>query len=178
MYRSGEGGSAPSGRGILGDLLHDLPRLRALARSFAGNDWDAHDLLQATCVRVLERADQLRRDDPQGSQALFVRIMKNLHVDAIRKRRPSTPIVDEDLAAPAWSTIAPWRRVSDEALRDAASSLADPYRQVWALSYERRMDQREIASTLRIRPGTVATRAHRARLGLRARLGDLLAREE
>jgi RNA polymerase sigma-70 factor (ECF subfamily) len=170
--------TAPAGQGILQDLLEDLPRLKALARSFARNDWDAHDLVQATCVRVLERVDRFRREDRQDSQALFVRIMRNLHVDAVRKRRPSAPVIEDELAAPAWASIALWRRVSDEALTSAASSLADPYREVWALSYDRRMDQRQIASKLRIRPGTVATRVHRARLGLRARLGDVLTREE
>ncbi len=182
MHGSGQGGTAseirPAGHGILQDLLDDLPRLKVLARSFARNDWDAHDLVQATCIRVLERIDRLRRDETHDSQALFVRIMKNLHVDAIRKRRPVTPLADEDVAAPSWSSIALWRRVSDEALKDAASTLPDPYRQVWALSYDRRMEQREIASALRLRPGTVATRAHRARLGLRARLGEQLALED
>jgi len=170
----GQGGlpseTRPTGHCILQDLLNDLPRLRALARSFARNDWDAHYLVQATFVRVLERAGRLRREDQKDSQALFVRIMKNLHVDGIRKRRPSTPLIEDELAAPAWSSIALWRRVSDEALKEAASTLADPYREVWALSYDGRMEQREIASALRIRRGTVATRVHRARLGLRARL--------
>ena len=169
--------TAPAHSDILQDLIKDLPRLRTLARSFARNDADANDLLQATCVRILERIDRLRRDDRPGAQALFVRIMRNLHVDGVRRRRPSTPIADELLAAPPWSSIPLWRQVSDEAVRSAASSLSEPYRQVWTLSYERRMDQRAIASMLRLRPRTVATRVHRARLGLRARLRDALKHE-
>jgi RNA polymerase sigma-70 factor, ECF subfamily len=161
---------------ILQDLIDDLPRLMALARAFARNDSDAHDLVQATCVRVLERVDRLRRDDPQDSQALFVRIMKNLHVDNVRKRRSSAPITDDQFACPAWSEIPLWRQVSDEAVTNAAGRLPVLHREVWALSYERRLDQRAIASILGLKPGTVATRVHRARMGIRARLTASQAR--
>ncbi|HXJ20700.1 MAG TPA: sigma-70 family RNA polymerase sigma factor [Polyangia bacterium] len=155
---------------ILQDLVDDLPRLKTLARAFARNDSDAHDLVQATCVRVLERVDRLRRDDPQDSQALFVRIMRNLHVDNVRKRRISTPITDDQFAAPQRPEIPQWRQVSDEAVASAAGRLPVLYREVWTLSYDRRLDQREIAATLGLRPGTVATRVHRARMGIRAHL--------
>jgi RNA polymerase sigma-70 factor, ECF subfamily len=174
MRGIGQGGAASEivgdGHPILRDLLDDLPRLKTLARAFARNDSDAHDLVQATCVRVLERVDRFRREDPQDSQALFVRIMRNLHVDAIRKRRVSTPVPEDQLAAPQRSEIPQWRQVSDEAVTNAAGGLPGLYREVWTLSYDRRMDQREIASLLGLRPGTVATRVHRARLGIRARL--------
>jgi RNA polymerase sigma-70 factor (ECF subfamily) len=155
---------------ILQDLINDLPRLMALARAFARSDSDAHDLVQATCLRVLERVGRFRRDDPQDSQALFVRIMKNLHVDNVRKRRVSVPITDDQFAAPPWSEVPLWRQVSDEAVTNAAGRLPALYREVWALSYERRLDQRAIASILGLRPGTVATRMHRARMGIRAQL--------
>lgn len=162
---------------ILRDLLQDLPRLTSLARAYARNDSDAHDLVQATCVRVLERVDRLRRDDPQDSQALFVRIMKNLHVDTLRKRRVSAPLADDQFAAPSWSSLPLWRQVSDEALSSAAGGLSEVYREVWTLSFDHRLGQREIASRLRLRPGTVATRVHRARMGIRAHLRDRLTHE-
>lgn len=155
---------------ILRDLLDDLPRLTALARTIARNQSDAHDLVQATCVRVLEHVDRIRREDPQDSRALFARIMKNLHVDTLRRHRVSTPIAEDQFAAPPRPEIPMWRQVSDEALTSAADKLRRPYREVWALSYDRRLDQREIASVLGLRPGTVATRVHRARLGIRASL--------
>jgi RNA polymerase sigma-70 factor (ECF subfamily) len=181
MSGIGQGGTASDdgrvGHLILQDLLDDLPRLKTLARAFARNDSDAHDLVQATCVRVLERANRLRRDDRQDSQALFVRIMKNLHVDTVRKRRVSAPVADDHLTAPPWSSIPLWRQVSDEALTSAASSLSGLYREIWTLSHERQLDQREIASLLRLRPGTVATRVHRARLDVRARLRELMTHE-
>jgi RNA polymerase sigma-70 factor (ECF subfamily) len=181
MRGIGQGGTVPEvetgGHAILQDLLDDLPRLKTLARAFARNESDAHDLVQATCVRVLERVDRLRRDDPRDSQALFVRIMKNLHVDAVRKRRPSAPVTDDQMTAPPWTSIPLWRRVSDEAVTSAAASLSGVYREIWTLSHERRLDQREIASVLGLRPGTVATRVHRARLDVRARLRDLMTVE-
>jgi RNA polymerase sigma factor (sigma-70 family) len=166
--------ATPTGPSIVEDLLADLPRLKGVARALAGNGPDAHDLLQATCLRVLEHVDRLEREGPGESRALFARIMRNLHLDGLRKRRPSSPIDREDLEAAQRPSIALWRQVSDEVVTRAASALSRPQREIWTLSYEHRLDHRQIASILRLRLGTVATRVHRARLGVRAHLRSAL----
>ena len=160
------------------DLLNALPRLRSLARTLAGNESDAHDLVQGTCLRILERAGGLQRQGPEESQALFARIMRNLHVDEIRKRRFPEPIAADDLAAPSETTIPLWRRIPDELLASVASGLSQPHQEIWSLSFERRMSHRQIASVLQVRTGTVATRIHRARQRFRTNLRQALLPED
>ena len=52
---------------ILRDLLDDLPRLRALARTFARNHSDAHDLVQATGTELAWKAMQTADQGADGA---------------------------------------------------------------------------------------------------------------
>lgn len=182
MPRRDSGASAPAdgqaGASIVGDLLNALPRLRGLAGRLTGNESDAHDLVQVTCLRILERVSGLRRGGPEESEALFARIMRNLHVDGIRKRRPPVPIPEEGLAAPSETAIPLWRRIPDELLASVASGLPRPHQEIWSLSFDRRMNHRQIASVLQLRTGTVATRIHRARQRMRTSLRQALLGED
>ena len=162
---------------VLRDLVASLPRLRSVARGFARNDSDADDLVQGTCLRVLGRLARLRHSSRPKTQALFLRIMKNLHIDAVRHHRRLRPITDE-IPAPFRAPIPEWRSISDEALTQAVAALPAGYREVWCLSQTPRLKQRDIARALNLKTGTVATRAHRARLALRERLQQELLRED
>jgi RNA polymerase sigma-70 factor (ECF subfamily) len=161
---------------VVQDLVEHLPRLRSMARTFARNQADADDLVQGTCLRVLARLGRIQRSNGHAVQALFSRIMKNLHIDTVRHSRRLQPITD-DLAAPMGVPIAVWRTISDEALARAVAGLSPVHREIWRLSQTRQLDQREIALALNVKSSTVATRAHRARLALRRTLEQDPARQ-
>ncbi len=60
-------------------LLEILPRLLVYARSLVFSEADADDLVQKTCVRVLERQTQFQRGTSLIAWAIT--IMKNIQKD-------------------------------------------------------------------------------------------------
>lgn len=151
-------------------LLEAMPALERLALTLARSRADADDLVQGTCLRVLQRVVRPRGSESSDVIGLFIRIMKNLHIDELRSRTRNSPIGEREFAAPSSETVAHWRRVSDEALGKAVGSLHSTQRAAWELTQSRELKQAEIAALLGIRPATVASRIHRMRLALRDRL--------
>src|SRR5687768_11045847 len=67
------------------DLVALLPRLRRFALSLAGSAAEAEDLLQTACERALRAREQWMPGTRLDSWVY--RIMQNLWIDTIRKRR-------------------------------------------------------------------------------------------
>jgi RNA polymerase sigma factor (sigma-70 family) len=141
-------------------LVELLPRMRRLARMFAGDRADADDLVQIVVERALGRKDQWRAGTRLDSWVF--RIMKNAWIDEARSRQRAGRVFtgeDEgrhvaDAAAPAMET------------RLAA---AEVERALMALPQDQR-SYREAADVLDVPMGTLTSRLVRGRMALMASL--------
>jgi RNA polymerase sigma-70 factor (ECF subfamily) len=145
--------------------------LYGLAYRLTGNDADAQDLVQEVLIRVRKG---LASYQPGSMEGWLSRITTNAFLDEVRRRRrrPVDPLDDEVVAvggdADVEAAFAATHLSADveAALRDlspefrAAVVLCD----VVGLSYD------EIAAALGVPVGTVRSRIHRGRAGLRAAL--------
>ena len=154
------------------DLVALLPRLRRFAQSLAGNADDANDLVQAAMERALKAMATL--DGDAMLDAWMFRIIRNLWIDGLRKRRSEG----------VHETIEDWSHLSDvdgrtatEArltAREAAAAMArlpleqqDILRRVCVEG----QSYKDAARELDIPIGTVMSRLSRARLRLSSELG-------
>jgi RNA polymerase sigma-70 factor (ECF subfamily) len=156
-----------------GALLAVLPRLRAFTRGLAGSAADGDDLLQATCERALDRADQM---EARGSvQGWIFRIARNLHLDRLRAGRhrgdgidPVDPDTlqggDAETEAESALMLAAVRRALDRLPEEQRSALL--LVSVGSLSYA------EAAMALEVPVGTVMSRLHRGRQALHRLLAE------
>jgi len=147
------------------ELVKILPRLRLYARSRVVSEADADDLLQKTCVRVLERQENFQA----GSNLLAwtITVMKNIQID--EWRRPIRLVQSE----PEEMSAVPDPR-SQRSL-EGRLELNDVHRAIHKLPEEQRevvvlaggeFSYEEISQALGIPKGTVMSRLHRARQAL------------
>lgn len=165
----------------VGDAFHRqivalLPRLRrfafGLTRSFA----EADDLVQAACLRALEKRAQWTPGSRLDSW--LYRIVQNLWVDHRRQVRrrgeESSDAIPED--AGELTAISTQHRGEGRlmlsAVERAILMLPDDQRAVLMLVSVDGMAYREAADALGIPIGTVMSRLARARLGLAETLSD------
>ena len=154
-------------------LVDLLPRLRRLARVFAGSPADADDLVQVCVERALGRRGQWR--DGTRLDSWVFRIMKNAWIDETRARRRGGRIFagDDDgghvadPATPAMET----RLAALEAER-ALMELPQDQRMAVALVLVDGLSYREAADVLEVPMGTLTSRLVRGRMALMERLAD------
>lgn len=152
------------------------PRLYRLARRLCGNEADAEDLVQDVFLQVVRKWDTFRGWSSPGTwlYSIAARSCK-----ARMRRKGGT-----DKRAPAFSQVRAWREPtscngdaspltgiveheSADALRSALVALPEPFRlplifkEVLGLSLE------QTAEALNLKPQTVKSRLHRARLQVR-----------
>ena len=154
-------------------LVDLLPRLRRLARMFAGAPADADDLVQLCVERALVRREQWR--DGTRLDSWVFRIMKNAWIDETRSRRRSGRIFagDEDgrhVADPA--TPAMETRLAALEAETAVLALPQDQRMAVALVLIDGLSYREAAEVLEIPMGTLTSRLVRGRIALMASLGE------
>jgi RNA polymerase sigma-70 factor (ECF subfamily) len=149
-------------------LLSSLGKLQRLARSLTPSDDAAADLVQATCLRALERLPDVR--DDSNIPGWLSRVMRNLQIDGTRAPAGRTIALEEDKVVHAADPMPMWRRVADEDVARFLGDLAPQLRSVWELHGVEGMDQSAIAERLGIPRSTVATRVFRARAAMRTRL--------
>lgn len=157
------------------DLVNHHRYLHGLARSIVGNKTDAEDLVQETCRRALEHAQQFVANT--NLRGWLTSILRNVHRDRLRRSALEilSPMVGEHLAAGTEVAAADprdlplWRRLPDQALVEAVRKMPALYREVYALR-EDGWVYGEIARKLNISVATVATRIFRARAWLRDQL--------
>jgi RNA polymerase sigma-70 factor, ECF subfamily len=125
---------------------------------------DVEDVLQETFLAVWKNARTYR---PQGQAGSWLWVIARRQAALLLRRRgpavaPLVDVADED---PAEAALA---RADLDA---AASTLQSPEREVWRLMYVEDRPIAEVAELTGVPPGTVKSRAHRARRLLRAALG-------
>jgi RNA polymerase sigma factor (sigma-70 family) len=154
-------------------LVDLLPRLRRLARMFAGAPADADDLVQVCLERALGRREQWR--DGTRLDSWVFRIMKNAWIDEARSRQRGGRIFagDDDggqIADPATPTMET-RLAALEAER-ALMALPQDQRMAVALVLVDGLSYREAAEVLGVPMGTLTSRLVRGRMALMASLGE------
>lgn len=149
----------------------EIWRLAAAAHRLTWRPTDAEDLLQETLLRAYRAVD---RFDGRFPRAWLMTILRNTHINGLRRRRPE-PIDDERLAsAPSlWTSAAcssPEETVEarlDADLEAAWGALPLPQRAAIALVDVDGYSYASAAAALGIPLGTVMSRIHRGRRRLR-----------
>ncbi len=146
------------------------PHLFRLAFSWCHNEQLAEDLVQDTCVKALEKSEQLREVDKVAGW--LTRILVNLHRDHLRREREFVDI--SELSLTDGGT--PERHVRSENtgahVRAVIARLGEEQRKVLTLVDLSDFTYAEVARILDIPIGTVMSRLCRARRQLRTLLEE------
>jgi RNA polymerase sigma-70 factor (ECF subfamily) len=157
------------------ELVALLPRLRRFALGLTGAADQADDLVQAGCLKALERSDQWQQGTSLASW--MYRILQTTWIDQQRTVTRRNTVADTETVE---------RHATDDAerRRDAGDMLRDVEREITALPEEQRavlllvcvegMAYKEAAEVLDLPVGTVMSRLARAR----GRLADVLQDNE
>jgi RNA polymerase sigma-70 factor, ECF subfamily len=162
-------------------------RLFRLARSYVKNTAEAEDVLQEAYVRAYAHLGDLADGDRLA--AWLARIVANEALGRLRAAARVISLEDHLLhrrveardgtdGEPASDQPNPERMVASSELRRlleaAVDALPDDFRTVFVLREVEGLSTAETAACLAIRPETVKTRLHRARLQLQETLGQQL----
>ncbi len=157
------------------ELVALLPRLRRFALGLTGSADQADDLVQAGCLKALERSDQWQ---PGTSLASWMyRILQTTWIDQQRKVVRHKTVADTDTVEQHATDHAERQRDADDMLRDVGreiEALPEEQRTVLLLVCVEGMAYKEAAEVLDLPVGTVLSRVARAR----GRLADVLQDNE
>jgi RNA polymerase sigma-70 factor (ECF subfamily) len=156
-------------------------RLFRIARAIVGQDAEAEDVVQEAWVRALEGLDQFRGESAFATW--LTRILINEAYGRVRGRKPNVDFTAEAepairahiLKFPAASSRPdPEAGMADKQMRhileQAIDALPEPFRVVFMARVVEEMSVEETAELFGLKPETVKTRLHRARVKLRAAL--------
>lgn len=186
----GAGAAAgPSHREALARVLvEDGDRLYGLALRVTRDADLAGDAVQEAFATALEKIDEFRGEARLGTW--LHRIVYTKAIDLLRRRGRERELPEEPAElgpedkllahAPAWSRPPDELLLGAEtraALERALGQLTPAQRAVFELKEFEGRPTDEVAAMLEMPPGTVRVHLHRARLKLRALLGEHLRRE-
>jgi RNA polymerase sigma-70 factor (ECF subfamily) len=155
-------------------------RLYRIARSILRNDSEAEDAMQEAYISAFTHLKRFRGDSRLSTW--LSRIVINEALGRLRSRRPIVDVTSAEVDAmeadiiqfPGMEKTDPERTMAQhEILRlveQATDKLPDVYRTVFVTRVIEGMDIEETAEILGIRPETVKTRLHRARILVREHL--------
>ncbi len=156
-------------------VLPELDVLLRVARRLTRDPVDAEDLVQDTLVRAYRGFD---RFDGRYPRAWLLTILRNTHINLLRKRRPD--LLEDEVAQrlPAPGQDGRTDGVAERALaeqfdpavRESLAALSANHRAVIALVDLDGLTYQEAADLLGVPVGTVMSRLHRARRKVRAGL--------
>ncbi|NJL76075.1 MAG: sigma-70 family RNA polymerase sigma factor [Saprospiraceae bacterium] len=163
-----------------------LPEINALynfAYHFTHNEEDANDLVQETYLKAFKSIESYQ--EGSNAKAWLFRILKNNFINEYRKKatRP-TSVEYEELANfheeeedTPYSSYADLRlemfeHMMGDEVTDAINKLPVDFRTVIWLCDIEGFSYEEIAKIIDIPIGTVRSRLHRARIGLKEKLRD------
>lgn len=161
-------------------------RLYHLALRFCGNPEDAEDLVQDVFLQAYRKWDQFQGDSRPTTWLFTIasrtcqrrqrlRSGQPRHMIPLEELLPSPkgPVVD--LPSPGKSPLDErLQREAQESVGQAIAELPHHYRMALVLKDIVELSVAEVASILGIKPATVKTRVHRARLQLRQALQQRL----
>ncbi len=157
----------------ISDMRHELVSLgggaHALAIQILGNPDDAADAVHDALATALSKPDSYDRE-LGPLKPWFLRVVRNRCLDQLRRRRSSDFPVEKLVDNNATPEQALQNEQRDQELNAALASLPADQRQIIVLRDYLDLSYAEIAEVLRIAPGTVMSRLHRARLALKEAL--------
>lgn len=144
-------------------LSRHLDRLFRAAWAICGDPYEAEDLVQETCARVLARPRWLRHG---GELGYLLQVLRNTHVSGLRRaqaRPAEVPLEQGAELGAATSAADPAGAFEAGELFAAISALPQPAREAIVAVDVMGMSYRDAAAALRVKEATVTTRLHRAR---------------
>ncbi|HEY7511461.1 MAG TPA: RNA polymerase sigma factor [Vicinamibacteria bacterium] len=162
-------------------LVEHGDRLYALALRVTRDPDLAGDAVQEAFATALQRIGDFRGESSLGTW--LHRIVYNKSIDLLRHRGRQAPLPDDDAPAdddrlaevPAWSRPPDQILYGEEtrrALDAALERLTPQQRAVFTLREMEGLPTDEVAAMMELEPGAVRVHLHRARLRLRALLGE------
>ena len=162
--------------------LHDAEAFAELIRRFEGlalsiayartrNPADAGDVVQDAFLKAWQRLDSL--EDPSRFSHWLGRMVRNLAIDHVRRKRPMALDTSIDVADVSPNTGASAGMEKDEQrgqINSALDTLDELSRTCVVLRYYENMSSKEIAGMLDLTPAAVDMRLSRARTQLRDKL--------
>jgi RNA polymerase sigma-70 factor (ECF subfamily) len=152
------------------DIVRDHgDRVYRLAYRLAGNAHDAEDITQETFIRVFRSLDNYR---PGSFEGWLHRITTNVFLDMVRRRqRIRMEALPEETDRIAGREPSPEQAFSDANLdpdlQAALDDLLPEFRAAVVLCDVEGLTYEEIGATLGVKLGTVRSRIHRGRQGIR-----------
>ena len=129
----------------------------------------AEDVVQEAMLRAWKSLDSLREDD--AAKQWVLTIVRRENARYFERKRLET--VDIDNLTPGQSAMLAKSDDTDlDDVREAIYKLDDDYREPLVLQVLMGHSTKEIAEMMNLRPGAVLTRLHRARIKLKAEIGD------
>lgn len=160
-------------------MVPEIEILTRVAHTLTGSWSDAEDVVQETLVRAWRAVD---RFDGAHPRAWLLTILRNTHLNMIRRRRPDllwdgTPRDGQRSAFASSYQPGPEQHTMDQTLEAdvelALTSLDPRFRRVVLLVDVDQLTYAETAEVLGIPVGTVMSRLHRGRDRLRGRLREI-----
>jgi len=143
-----------------------------VAYRLAGNDEDAQDLVQEALIRVKRG---LERYEPGSLEGWLARIVTNVFLDEVRRRRrrPTHALPDdpERVLPPSPAADEVSTQLSDD-IQAALAALPEEFRVPVVLCDVADQSYEQIAASLGVPVGTVRSRLHRGRRMLRTLLSE------
>ncbi|HYD65057.1 RNA polymerase sigma factor [Azospirillum sp.] len=156
---------APPDPAVIAQIEAEIPRLRRFARAMVRDATLADDLVQECLERALSRLHLWRPGS--NLRAWLFTILRNLHINGIRRRQTVVDIDGEAQAAIGAASGAQIVRLELRDLRRALGLLPTEQREVVLLIGLEGISYGEAADILGISIGTVKSRLSRGRRALR-----------
>jgi RNA polymerase sigma-70 factor (ECF subfamily) len=150
-------------------------RLYSVACRMVGNASDAEDLLQEIFLAAHRKLDSFRGDSALGTW--LYRLAANLCLDHLRSKAARTSqltgtLDDEPALSDTSTRMLAERTLTRMDLERALQQLPEGCRAAFVLHDIEGLEHREVAEALGIAEGTSKSQVHKARLRLRALLGQ------